>query len=253
MSKIVRLRSNFTQISNVLLNDKTLSLKAKGLYSFMYSKPNDWNFTIRSMSKQLKEGVDCIAATLKELKVSGWVHHRKDTNGTGEYLIGHSSLLDIEFKDVKSALETPSSTPHTGKPYKPNTDKPYMGKSVPISNTDSYSKKDYSSEKEIFDKFRQNYLGKKRGLDTEFNNFTKKHKDWKDVLLKLEKLNLTLSDFNTEDKKYVPAFAVFINNRQWEYWDGDGTNKVINHTNAQNNIEQAKEREHQEYLKAKAS
>lgn len=246
MSKIVRLRSNFTQISNVLLNDKTLSLKAKGLYSFMYSKPNDWNFTIRSMSKQLKEGVDCIAATLKELKVSGWVHYRKDTNGTGEYLIGHSSLL--------STLETPSSTPNTDKPYKPNTDNPYMGKSVPISNTDSYSKKDYSSEKEIFDKFRQNYLGKKRGLDTEFNNFTKKHKDWKDVLLKLEKLNLTLSDFNAdEDKKYVPAFTVFINNRQWEYWDGDRANKVINHTNAQNNIEQAKEREHQEYLKAKAS
>ena len=111
-----------------------------------------------------------------------------------------------------------------------------------------------TKEKKIFDKFRKSYPGtRKKGLDTEFNNFTKKHKDWKDVLPKLEKLNLTLEDFDTDKKKYVPGFEVFINNRQWEYWDGDETNKVINHVNAQNNVEQAKEREHQEFLKAKAS
>ena len=222
----------------------------------MYSKPNDWNFTIRSMSKQLKEGVDCIAATLKELKVSGWVHYRKDTNGTGEYLIGHSSLLDIEFKDLKSALETPSSTPHTGKPYKPNTDKPYMGKSVPISNTDSYSKKDYSSEKEIFDRFRKSYpkRSNKRGLDVEFKEFRNKHKDWKDVLPKLEKLKLTVASFDQTEEKFIPDFCKFINKRFWEaHEQEDSNNQVVNLKTSEENKRLAKEREHQEYLKAKAS
>ena len=58
----------FTQISNELLNDKTISLKAKGIYCFMFSKPENWNFTIGSMCKQLKEGNDSIANAIKRIK-----------------------------------------------------------------------------------------------------------------------------------------------------------------------------------------
>ena len=47
----------FTQVSNNLINDKNLSLKSKGLYVFMFSKPQGWNFTIRSMSKQRRKSL----------------------------------------------------------------------------------------------------------------------------------------------------------------------------------------------------
>ena len=65
-----------------------------------------------------------------------------------------------------------------------------------------------------FDIFRDNYKGKKRGLITEMDNFIKKHKDWKEVLLILNRLYLDWGE-----QKYIPHFQTFINQRQWEMFD----------------------------------
>ena len=70
-----------------------------------------------------------------------------------------------------------------------------------------------SEERQLFEDFRQRYGGKKRGLDTELNNFLKKTKDWKTVLPMLSTVNL---DFDVTDKKYIPHFQTFINQRKWE-------------------------------------
>lgn len=77
----------FTQIDNELINSSQLSLKSKGLYSFMKSKPANWNYTIFSMSKQLKEGQRAIRNALQELKNAGWISYRRFSNGTGKYVI----------------------------------------------------------------------------------------------------------------------------------------------------------------------
>jgi len=77
----------FTQISNALLNDEKLSFKAKGMYCYMYSKPNDWNFTASSIAKQMKDGRDSVLGALNELKESGWITHSKHADGSGEYMI----------------------------------------------------------------------------------------------------------------------------------------------------------------------
>jgi len=66
-----------------------------------------------------------------------------------------------------------------------------------------------------FDKFRENYKGKKRGLYTEMNNFVKKHSDWREVLPMLNKLHV---EYGTS-KKYIPHFQTFINQRQWEMYE----------------------------------
>jgi len=70
-----------------------------------------------------------------------------------------------------------------------------------------------TEQKQLFEDFRIRYLGKKRGLETEFTNFRKKHKDWNIVLPKLAKINL---DFNNTEKKFIPHLQTFINNRNWE-------------------------------------
>lgn len=68
-------------------------------------------------------------------------------------------------------------------------------------------------EKQLFEKFRVKYLGKKRGLDTEFTNFRKRHKDWKKVLPILADLKL---DFNETERRFIPHLQTFINGRNWE-------------------------------------
>ena len=131
MSEDNRLKKDkvpFTMVANAILTSKDISLKAKGLYSFMYSKPDGWNFTIRSMSKQLKEGVDSISSALNELKSEGVIEYEKHTNGSGTYHI---------------ASDIPGLKPNTGNPDedkpntdKPDTDNPNVGKPIRISNTD---------------------------------------------------------------------------------------------------------------------
>ena len=43
-------------------------------------------------------------------------------------------------------------------------------------------KESKEEDKAVFDIFRKLYPGKKRGLDPEFENFTKKYKNWRDIL-----------------------------------------------------------------------
>lgn len=154
MSNTIRKqRVNFTQISNDLLNDSSISLTAKGIYSFMFSKPDNWNFTIKSMSKQLKEGQRAIGNALKELKDNGWVIYTKYTNGTGRYDILIEPLLDPKLQNEDMAQQSQSCKKATSSNVN-------VTKRSAISNKDNSINKDtttttiYSEEAfVIFDSF----------------------------------------------------------------------------------------------------
>ena len=67
---------NYTVISNHVLQNNNLSLKAKGLYAFMWSLPDTWDYSVSGLTKVLKEGRDAINEALKELErgVSCQIH-----------------------------------------------------------------------------------------------------------------------------------------------------------------------------------
>jgi hypothetical protein len=75
---------------------------------------------------------------------------------------------------------------------------------------------------EKFDEFRKIYAGKKRGNTTEFLNFRKRHKDFKEVIPLLlpaiqaqakEKLR---KKYNREFVPEWPNLQTWINQRRWE-------------------------------------
>lgn len=123
---------NFTKIPNELLNDSVLSWKAKGLFCHMASKPDNFNFTVHSLSKQFPSGKSAISGMLKELKDRGWVSYYKNTDGTGKYYL--NTTLKGRTKP---------------KPEKPNMGFPKQGKTDSINKKDSFNKKDiYKGEPE---------------------------------------------------------------------------------------------------------
>lgn len=73
----VKKNTNYTIVSNEVLASKELSLKAKGLYAYMISLPDDWDFSISGLQSCLKEGRDGIRATLEELCVFGVAVYEK--------------------------------------------------------------------------------------------------------------------------------------------------------------------------------
>ena len=74
----------------------------------------------------------------------------------------------------------------------------------------------------VFDNFRKLYPGTKRGNETEFENFKKKHKDWNKVLPKLkDSISMQISDREEKlnKKQFVPEWKnlqTWINQRCWE-------------------------------------
>ena len=125
----------FTVMSNYHLNDKTISLKAKGLLSQMLSLPDSWDFTLRGLASINKESLDAIRTAVLELEKHGYITRRQLRNSSGK-------LAKIEYtiyeqpqqpSPLSPRLGNPNTapSPHLGKPclenpntVNPNTEKP---------------------------------------------------------------------------------------------------------------------------------
>ena len=68
---------NFTQVPNTIINDNGVSLQAKGLYLFMISKPDNWQFGLSGLESQLKETRKTILKVMDELISLGYMEKNK--------------------------------------------------------------------------------------------------------------------------------------------------------------------------------
>ena len=68
---------NYTSMSNEHLQNKELSLKAKGLLSYMLSLPDDWSYSLEGLVSNCKESKTSIISTLNELKQHGYLSIEK--------------------------------------------------------------------------------------------------------------------------------------------------------------------------------
>lgn len=73
----VEKNKNYTTVSNYHLNDKRLTLKAKGLLTFMLSLPNDWDYSAAGLVALCKEGEGAVKSALSELKECGYLTIKK--------------------------------------------------------------------------------------------------------------------------------------------------------------------------------
>jgi hypothetical protein len=131
-----------------LLYSTEISLKAKGLYVYMEAKPDRWNFTASSMSKQLKESRKAILTGMQELKDTGWLSYKKNKNGTGEYvLLGGYEQPESQNRTMASDSQSPVSA---------RCQNGTVSKEDCISKKDLASKKDLISKKDIHTEQAQN-------------------------------------------------------------------------------------------------
>lgn len=103
--------TNYTVMSNHHLTDRDLSFKAKGLMSYMLSRPDDWDFTIAGLSRLNKDGRDAIGRIIQELESHGYLERirrrqSKGTFGTMEYVLHEQPMPGNPALD-NPALENP--------------------------------------------------------------------------------------------------------------------------------------------------
>lgn len=89
--RIKKQQVNFTQVSNEVLNNKKLSAKAKGIYSYIFSKPDNWDFSIERITDDFTDGYKSLSSGIKELEALGYLRREKQSNGRNIYSIYQES------------------------------------------------------------------------------------------------------------------------------------------------------------------
>ena len=67
MKQLSKLTKNFTRIDNQILQDGSVSIEAKGVYCYLVSLPNDWQFSLKNIAKALSVGEKKLTNIFKEL------------------------------------------------------------------------------------------------------------------------------------------------------------------------------------------
>jgi len=133
MAKIT-IKNRYATVPNDLLNSDKISLKAKGLYAFIQSKPDTWDFSVDRISKQIFEGTTVVASALRELESFGYLRRKRFQNASGFWLVEYE-LNEFGNPDVENPRQ---ENLVSGNPSQEN---PVSGKPANISKQD-YSKKD---------------------------------------------------------------------------------------------------------------
>jgi len=110
---------DYTVMSNHHLRNNELSLKAKGLLSLMLSLPEDWDYTLRGLSKICKDGIDSIRVGVQELEAQGYLVRQRVRLPNGQ-------LGSVEY----TILEQPKP-----KPEKPTLEKPMLENPTQVKPT----------------------------------------------------------------------------------------------------------------------
>ncbi len=89
----------FTQVANSVLNDPKITLKAKGLFAYIYSKPHGWEFSSKRMANDSKDGRDSVRSAIAELETAGYLTRKKLSSGRVRYSITYKKTSDDEEKE----------------------------------------------------------------------------------------------------------------------------------------------------------
>lgn len=227
---------NYVALSISHLRDTSLSWQAMGMLSFMLSCSQDFKLSVEGLAKCSACGDTATRSALKELREKGYVVVSPIKDGgrivAWNYDVYESpadvrkpqeDLPDVEIPHVENRgqsnniiKDNVSTKVETVREINPSLFEDNIGDTTP------YNPPTTSEQEQMFDEFRRAYRGTKRGLRTEFENFRKKHKDWRDVLVHLltdYQRQIQVLDANKAAGAFVPQpknLQTYINQRCWE-------------------------------------
>ncbi len=125
---------NYTVMSNYHLRDKNLSLKAKGLLSFMLSLPEDWDYSLKGLCSISKENRDAIRSTLKELQDNLYLEIEKVRGDKGYFEYNY-----LIYEKPQLSKQDEGNYPYTENPH---LEDPNVEKQLQINTNEKIDKED---------------------------------------------------------------------------------------------------------------
>lgn len=214
------LSSNFTMVHNGILNNRNISLKAKGLLVYLLSRPPGWKTSMTGLCNFSTDGVDGVRSAFLELEELGHIKRESLIESKTPRPVYHV------YDRVPRILDNPNLVKSdSGKIQdlnKTNTEKQEEEKKREESNTE------YISLKTHFDYCRNKYRklgGVVKGYDSEFSVLFKACKNDIDsacsVILVLEVAINKEAEYRqkcAENDVFVPPwkhFSTWLNQKCW--------------------------------------
>jgi hypothetical protein len=205
--------NNFTQITNELINDDKLSYGAKGLYMYLVSKPDGWNYYIDDMVKHSKNSKYKVQQFIKELESVGYLERKASKDDKGKlkgwdyFIYAHSTRQhDIQTtansddgKNRQTGNQTHSNTNNT------NTKK------------DSNTNKDIEQIEKEVEKLYQDYprkKGKARGIKKAITLIKNNKITLNDLKKSINNYAVAMAN---QDEKFIKHFSTFMNGDYEDY------------------------------------
>lgn len=157
------LRSEFSQIPNALIEDRTLSATARALFCYLAVKPDSWEFYMRDIAKALQISTPTLRKIVVELHQAGWIDdvgQERSPDGTfGAKIFSifptkshdHRDLEDDYEKNLPCRQKTVAGSNRSGKTMTHiNTNSKQYST---LKNTSSSSEEDMGINCEIVTRF----------------------------------------------------------------------------------------------------
>jgi hypothetical protein len=105
----VRKEDNFVIISRFPLEDKRLSWEARGLYSFLLAKPDNWTISLTNLTNSSPCGYDKTKRILNELIKFKYIHKEVHRDENGQFTSPDYTRYEHPFDGYFSTKENPSA------------------------------------------------------------------------------------------------------------------------------------------------
>lgn len=112
MAVIRKKKHSYTILSNSVIRDERLSWKARGIFAYLMSLPEDWTFHQAEIAKHSPDGLASLRAGLKELQkykylsISRERDSKTGTLGESVWILDDSPIFDYPILD-KPILDKP--------------------------------------------------------------------------------------------------------------------------------------------------
>lgn len=117
-------KNNYTCVNNFINTDNRISFRAKGIWLYAFSRPDNWVFRLNDLISQTPDGRDAIKAALSELEKAGYLARIQSRNDNGKF-------SQSEWQFFEKPQNSQIILPQTEKPL---TEKPQTAKRPLISN-----------------------------------------------------------------------------------------------------------------------
>lgn len=187
---------NYTNTDNQLVRDDNLSWKARGIFNYLWSQANEWQFYVSEVAKHSKkDGESALQSGLRELEELGYLKRTNRQTKSGKFdgldwILDDKASLNRQAentvdgenaKNNKKISDYPSAEKTGGRenrrpvnrPLRNNNNKNYQSKELTNIKTNSSATAAPSIYKDVIDylnnkvgaKYKPNSAGNKRLID----------------------------------------------------------------------------------------